>query len=82
MLYTACVERDGTTLEFCNKFFGKKDMSKGLYHSIAEHNNDIVAISDNLYTTYSILFLVLGVVLTVALLCALTILKNDGRPRK
>lgn len=43
---------------------------------MGERVSDIVVISDNLYTTYALLFIILGLVLTLALVAALTIIKK------
>lgn len=77
-IYNKCMAHQDMAPEFCNKFFGKTEVSRGLYHSIGEKINDIVIISDNLYTNYGLLFLILGVILTMALLSALAILKSKG----
>jgi len=56
--------------------FGKTGVSRGLYQSIGESVNDVVIICNNLYTTYSLLFILLGVILTIALIAALSLLKG------
>lgn len=61
---------------FCDKHFGKKGFDKGLYHTIGEHVNDLTVVSNHLYTTYALLFVILGVILTIALVAALTLLKG------
>jgi NADH:ubiquinone oxidoreductase subunit 6 (subunit J) len=65
--------------EFCDKYYGKKEFSKSLYNVVGEKTSDISVISDNLYTSYALLFIVLGVILTIALVAALSLLKGAIR---
>ena len=75
-VYNKCLENIDLAPDFCNKFYGKNEIDRGLYYSIGEKVNDVAVVSDNLYTSYALLFIVLGVILTIALLVALAILKD------
>jgi len=71
-----CLARRGLHANFCNTHFGGAANSRGLYNAVGESINDVAVISDNLYSNYGALFVILGVLLTMALLAALTLLKR------
>ena len=62
---------------FCDKYFGGLTSDKSLYGLLNEHTSDIAVLSNNLYSHYSLLFILLGVILTFALFAALTLVKFD-----
>jgi NADH:ubiquinone oxidoreductase subunit 6 (subunit J) len=63
-------------VNFCDTHFGGAANARGLYSAIGDSLNDIAVVSDNLYSTYGALFALMGVILTLALLAALTLLKR------
>jgi len=75
-VYTECMATRGIEARFCANHFGKTAADRGFYHTTGENINDITIIADHLYTTYAPLFILLGVILTIALLAALSILKK------
>ena len=76
-LFQRCQKTIDLDPVFCNKYFGELGGDRSLYGFIQEQNSDIAVISSNLYSHYSLLFIILGIILTLALLAALTLVKYD-----
>ena len=81
-LFHRCQKTTDLDPVFCNKYFGELGGDKSLYGFIQDQNSDIAAISSNLYSHYSLLFIILGIILTLALLAALTLVKYDIYKKK
>lgn len=80
LAYNLCLENPLMANSFCARHFGGGyGVNKSLYNTLLEHTNDIAPISDNLYTSYGLLFIILGVILTMALFAALTMLKGPNK---
>jgi NADH:ubiquinone oxidoreductase subunit 6 (subunit J) len=77
--YSKCLDTAGVHSSFCDTHFGLKGMHRSLYNAVGESQNDIVVISNNLYSSYALLFLILGIILTIALLAALSLLREYKR---
>jgi hypothetical protein len=75
-LYNECLNTRGLYILFCDSSFGKAGHDRGFYHFSVARLNDIAIISDNLYSTYAFLFILLGIILTLVLLAALSLLKG------
>jgi hypothetical protein len=77
--YHSCKSMRHLSRSFCDRAFGADAHSKGLYQLLDNKVVDIGLVSDNFYNGYVFLFLILGIILTIALFAALTMIKGPAR---
>jgi NADH:ubiquinone oxidoreductase subunit 6 (subunit J) len=75
-IYAACCDNPHFSNMFCDDQLKLVLRDRGLYDVLLSSSNDLFIVSSTFYTTHSLLFLTLSILLSLALVAAMSIIKN------
>jgi len=74
--YMKCLSNRSNSVQFCTDNYKAMGRELSFIEKLSGPTSDIHTLSSNFYTTYALLFIVLAVLLTMALIAALSIIKK------